>query len=163
MATEGLADWNESGGGLFRDWGGGQEIVAEAGGIGIEEFGDALGIGGAEDEAGVMFFGDALDDFGVSVGAGIRNFLTRERKHYAGVFAAAFRQDVRNLAGGNFNARPFAPEIDASGGFDGIGDIGAADARGNFDEIEFSILVGAKKFGMRYSANQPQRRDQFPI
>jgi hypothetical protein len=63
---------------LFRDWGGGHEIVAEAGGVGTKQFGDALGLGGAEDKARVMFFSDALRDFGVSVGASIRDFLTRK-------------------------------------------------------------------------------------
>ena len=79
------------------------------------------GLGGAQNESRVMFFGDALRDFGVGVGASVRSFLARQRKHHAGVFAAAFRQARRlSLPDGVFDARPFAPQIDAGGGFHGI-------------------------------------------
>ncbi|MGA6955167.1 MAG: hypothetical protein WBY73_08675, partial [Candidatus Acidiferrales bacterium] len=43
---------------LFGDWGGGEKIVAEAGGISIEQLGDTFGLRRAQDDAGVMYFGD---------------------------------------------------------------------------------------------------------
>ena len=63
----------------------------------------------------------------------------------------------------DFDAGPFAPEIDAGGGFDGVGDVGAADAGGDFDEVEFSVFVSAQKFGVRDAANQAQGGDQLAI
>lgn len=91
MKQSPVASSEKSGGRLLRDWGRGHEIVAEAGDVGTQEFRDAFGLGGAQDEAGVMFFSDALDDFGIAVSAGVWSFHTRKGDYHTSVFAAAFR------------------------------------------------------------------------
>src|SRR6204780_2358743 len=111
----------------------------------------------------MIFFRDPLHDFGIVVGRSIRSFLARQRKHHAGVIASAFWQHVGRLAGICFDARPFAPQIDARGGFHNIGNVSATHARGDFDEIEFPVRMGAQEFGVRDAAYQAQRLDQFAI
>ena len=110
-----------------------------------------------------MIFSDAVDYFGVVVGGGVGIFLTREREDDAGVIAANGRKLVGSFAGTHFEAGPFAPEIDAGGGFHDVGNVRAADAGGNFDEIEFAVGVGFQEFSVRYAAQKTQAFQQSAI
>jgi hypothetical protein len=127
---------------------GGDEIGLKAGGVGIEKLLDAFGALGFQDEADVVIFGDAVGDFGIGVGGCIGMFLAGERKNDSGVVAAKWGKLVGLIPCSDFETRPFAPEVDAGGGLDDIGDVGAADAGGDFDEIKFAVGVRAQKFSM---------------
>src|SRR5712692_11255362 len=130
------------------------EIRVKTGSVGIEQVLDAFVALGFEDEAGVVVFRDAVADFGIGVGAGIGMFLPGERKNDSGVVAAQWGKLVRLIPCSDFQARPFAPEVDACGGLNDIGNIGAADAGGDFDEIKFAVSVRAQELRMGDSAHE---------
>ncbi len=94
-------------------------------------------------EAGVVVFVYAVDDFGIGVGASVGAFLTRQAEDDPGVIVTGWRRSVRSLACSQFEAGPFAPEIETAGGFYDVGDVGAAYSRGYFQEIKFAVGVGA--------------------
>lgn len=56
-------------------WHGGEKVVGEAGHVLVEQFADALGIVGGNDEADVVALRHPPDDFGIGVVGGIRVFL----------------------------------------------------------------------------------------
>src|SRR6266404_6198947 len=89
---------------------GGDEVVAEAAGVGIEQVLDAFGAWRFQDEAGVVVFRDAVGDFGIGVGGGIGMFLASEGENDAGVVAAQWGKLVRLVPCSDFESRPFAPE-----------------------------------------------------
>jgi hypothetical protein len=86
----------------------------EAGGVGIEQVLNAFVVLRFEDEAGVVILRDAVGDFGIGVGGRIGMFLAGERKNDSRVVAAWWRKLVRLIPCSDFEARPFAPEVDAS-------------------------------------------------
>ncbi|OLE76887.1 hypothetical protein AUG19_01895 [archaeon 13_1_20CM_2_54_9] len=135
---------------------GGDEIGSETVGVGIEQLLDAFGALGFEDEASVMVFRDAVGDFGVGVGGRIGMFLASERKDDCGVVAAQWGKLVRPISCSDFQTRPLAPEVDARGGLDDIGDVSAPDAGGDFNEIKFAIGVSAQELGMGDSAHEAE-------
>src|SRR5579859_3523055 len=104
----------------------------------------------------MMIFRDATDNFRIGVGGSIRMLLASERKNDAGVIAADSGKLVGLLAGGDFEARPLAPQIDVGGGFDDVGDISAANAGGDLDEIKFAVGVGLQKLRVSHAAEKPQ-------
>src|SRR5580704_7228174 len=124
----------------------GQEIVLEANGIGIEKMLDAFVAVRLQDETGVMIFVHAIGDFRIAVGIWVGMFLAREAQDDSGVISARCREGVRLLPCSDFEARPFAPEIDAAGGFDDVGDVSAADTRGDFEKIKLAVGVGFQEF-----------------
>jgi hypothetical protein len=124
---------------------------------------DAFGLRGFENKPGMMIFRDAINDFGIVVGLGIRMLLTGERKNHAGIVAAGGGKLVRLLACSNFEAGPFAPKVNVGGGFDHVGDVGTADAGGDFDEIELAISVRFQKFGVGDAAEIAETFDDLAI
>jgi hypothetical protein len=140
--------------GLVRDRLSGEEIVAETAGVGIEQMLDAFVALRFEDEADVVVFGDAIGDFGIGVGGRVRLFLAGERNDDSGVVAAHGGKLVRLIPCPDFEARPFAPEVDAGGSLDDIGNVGAADAGGDLDEIEFAVGMRLQKLGMSHSTHE---------
>ena len=110
----------------------------------------------------VEFF-DAVDDFGVGVGGGVGFLLAGERDDYAGVVFAGRRKLVRHLAGCDFEASPFAPEVDAGGGFDHVRDVRAADAGSDFEEVQAIVAVCFEEFGVRDAADQAQTFNEFRV
>src|SRR5271170_4619506 len=149
--------------GFLRHGRGRQKIVAEPCGVRIEQFRDALRLRRAQDKPRVIFFRYALHDFRIVIGGSVRSFLPRQRKHHAAIVAAALGQHIWRLAGFRFDARPLAPQIYAGGGFHRIRNECAADARSDFDEVEFAVRVRAQEFGVRDAAHQAQRCDQFAV
>ena len=133
---------------------GGNEVGLETGGVGIEQVLDVFVALGFQDEAGVMIFGDTVGDFGIGVGGRIGTFLAGERDDDSGVVTAQWGKLVRLIPCPDFEARPLAPEVDARGGLDDVGNVGTTDAGGDFDEIEFAVGVGAEELGMSYSAHE---------
>lgn len=85
-------------GGLVGHRCGGEKIIAEARGVGIEQLRDAFGLGRAQNKSRMIFFRDALHDFRIAVGGSVRSFLARQRKYHAGVVAAAFWQYMVRIA-----------------------------------------------------------------
>src|ERR1700736_897457 len=99
----------------------------------------------------MMILSDAINDFGIAVSGGVGILLPREGKNYAGVVATHGRKTVGMLTCPNFQARPFAPEVDAARSFNKVRDICTPDASGDFDEIEFVVGVRLQKLGMRHA------------
>src|SRR5260370_30194889 len=110
-----------------------------------------------------MIFRDAVGDLGIGVGGRIGMFLAGERKNDSGVVAAQWGKLVGLIPCPDFEAGPLAPEVDAGGGLDDIGNIGAADAGGDFDEIKFTVSVGAEELGMSDSAHEAKPFEQIAI
>ena len=135
----------------------------KTGRVGSEQLLDAVGAGGAQDEACVMMLFDAQDDFRIGVGGSIRVGLAREAEDGAGVLLTDGRQLIGLLARAELKFGPFAPEIDAGGGLDNVRDVSAAHASGDFNEIELAIGMGFQKFGMRDTANQAERADKIAV
>ncbi len=135
---------------------GGDEIGLEAGGVGIEQVLDAFVALRFQDEAGVVIFRDAVGDFWVGVGGRIGMFLAGERKNDSGVLAAQRRKVVRLIPCPDFEARPFAPEVYARGCLDDVRNVRAADAGGDFDEINFAVGVRTEELGMGDSAHEAE-------
>src|ERR1700758_4904361 len=99
----------------------------------------------------------ALDveiDFGVVIGGCVRILLAGEGKNYAGIFFAHGRQVVAGFFAGDFDASPFAPQIDSSGGLDHFVDVSAADASSAFQKIKLTVGAGADEFCVGDSAQQ---------
>ena len=89
-----------------------------------------------------MVFLHAQDDFGrvEDGGVGIGGF--REAEDAAGVGACGSGGTIGLAAQvGDFDAGPFAPEIDAGGVFDDVGDEGSADAGGDFEEVVAAVFA----------------------
>src|SRR6266436_1847367 len=101
-----------------------------------------------------MIFRDAIGDFGIGIGGSIGMFLPSERKNDGGVVAACRGKLVGLIPCSNFEAGPFAPEIDSRGGFDDIGNVRAADAGGDFNEIELAVRVSTEELGVSDSSHQ---------
>ena len=142
---------------------GGDEIGFETGGVAIEQPLDVFGALGLEDEADVVVLGDAVRDFGIGVGGGIGMFLAGERKNDGGIVSARWGKLVRLIPCPDFEAGPFAPEVDAGGGFDDVGDVGAADAGGNFNEIKSAVGMRAEELGMSDAAHEAEPFEQMAI
>ena len=94
-----------------------------------------LGRGGLLRDAGGMRPGGGLvrDASGRRGRVGL--FLAGQGDDRSGVILPDLGQVVELLPCSDFEARPLAPEIDAGGGANHIGDVGTADARGDFKEI----------------------------
>jgi len=52
--------------------------------------------------------------------------------------------------------RPLAPEVNPGGLFDKIGNVGAANASGNFEEVQAIIPMTLEKFGVCDTADEIQ-------
>src|SRR5579883_471923 len=156
-------DLDPSGSGFFRNGLESHEVVMKTGRVGSEQLLDAVGAGGAQDEAGVMMLFDAQDDFRIGVGGSIRVGLAREAEYGAGVLLADGRKLIGLLARAELKFGPFAPEIDAGGGLDNVRDVSAAHASGDFNEIELAIGVGFQKLGMSNTTNQAEGADEIAV
>src|SRR5260370_36071410 len=110
-----------------------------------------------------MIPGDAVGDFGIGVGGSIRMFLARERKNDTGIIIANRRKLVRLIPCPHFKARPVAPEVDSVRSFDDSGDVGAANAGGDFDEIKLAAGVRPKELRMGHSAHEAEPLKQIAI
>ena len=63
---------------------------------------------------------------------------------------------------GDLQAGPLAPQVDAGRGFDDVDDVGAADARGGFEEVPGAI-ARADELGVRHAAEQPERLEDAGV
>jgi hypothetical protein len=111
----------------------------------------------------VMVFGDAIDDFGIVVGGSVGALLASKGNEDTGIIVARGRQLIRQLSCSHFDARPFPPQINACGGFNDIGNVGAPDASGDFEEIKLSVGVCFQKFGVCDSSKEAQLIENFSI
>src|SRR5580692_9723664 len=103
-----------------------------------------------------MVFCDAIDDFGIVVGGCVGLVLAGEGYDRSRVIVASRGQLVWLLPCSHFEACPLAPEVDAGGGLNYIGDVRAADAGGDFQEIEPSIGMRFQEFGVRDAPEKTQ-------
>src|ERR1700744_362541 len=110
-----------------------------------------------------MIFVHAICDLWIAVGICVGMFLPREAQDYACVILSYRRQSVRLLPCPNFEPRPLAPQVDAAGSFDDIGNVCAANARRDFEEIKFAVGVGSKKLAMRYAAHSAEPFDHMAV
>lgn len=110
----------------------------------------------------MVFLVETPDDFGVGVGGSVGVFLFGEGDQEAGVIVADGRELIILFAAGDFDAGPFGPEVDAGGGFDEIGDVGAADAGGGFEEIEAAV-VARDEFGVGDAEVQAEGGEDIAI
>src|SRR5437667_12173632 len=132
---------------------GGDEIRLKSRSVRIEQVLDAFGVLGLQNEADVMILGDAVRDFRIGVGRSVGMFLARKRKNHGSVVAARRRKLVGLVPCPNSQAGPLSPEVASRGGFDDIGNVGAADAGSDFDEIKLTVGMGPQELGMRDSAH----------
>src|SRR5579862_4916358 len=130
------------------------EILAKSPAVRIEKFADALRFRRAQDKPRVMMLGHPIHNLRIVVCRRIRCFLPRQRDNHSGITVAFLRQRVRFFSRSNFQASPFSPQIDSGCSFNFVRDVGAAHARGHFDEIDFAAVMCAKEFRMRYAANE---------
>src|SRR5260370_23316901 len=114
---------------------------------------DGFGALGFQDGAEVMMFRDAVGGLGMGVGGRIGMFLAGERKNDSGVVAAQWGKLVGLIPCPDFEAGPPPPEVDAGGGLDDLGKIGAADAGRDFEEIKINVKGGAEGLGSRVPAH----------
>ncbi len=144
------------GGRLVWDGLGGDEIGLKTGGVRIEQLLDAFGALGPQDKADVVILDDAIGYFRIGVSGSIGMFLASERKNDCGIIVARCGQIVRPIPRSDFKAGPLAPEVDSGGGLDDLGNVGAADASGDFDEVKLAVGVRAEEFGMSNSAHEAE-------
>src|SRR5437016_13639129 len=103
----------------------------------------------------------AEDDFRVRVAGRVRALLPRQREHDAGVLSPrceptdALAPRVRHL-----DSRPLAPEVEARSRLQGLGDVRAADARRDFEEVELPSFGAAYELGVCRAAPESERRGQ---
>ena len=107
----------------------GEKIFDEAAGIRIQKLLNPLLARGFKNKSGVMKLVDAVHDLLVGVRRSIGVFLARQRKNHSRVITSFGWKSIRLLPRTDFQASPLAPEIDAGGSFDDIGDVRAPDAR----------------------------------
>src|SRR5205085_8258526 len=60
----------------------------------------------------------------------------------------------------HFDARPLAPEVEARSRLQGLGDVRAADARRDFEEVELPSFGAAYELGVCRAAPESERREQ---
>ena len=106
----------------------------------------------------MVIFRNALDDLGIVVGGSIGFFLPGKRDDDAGIVLPQWRQLVGLLPCPNIEARPLSPQIDPRSSFDDIGDVGAADAGRDFQEIEVVVGMRFQEFRMGDAANKTRGR-----
>src|SRR6266571_6683044 len=119
----------------------GDEIAVKAPDVGIQQLPNSFVALGFQNEAGVVVFRDAINDLRVCECGSIRVFLARKRKNNSGVIAAHGGKLIGLFSSSDFETSPFAPEVDTRGGLDDIGNVSAADASSNLNEIKFSLGV----------------------
>src|SRR5260370_34246829 len=106
---------------------------------------------------------DAVGAFGIVVGGSAWMLLRGERNNYGCVVEARGGKLVGLIPCPNFEPRPLAPGVDAGCGLNHVGDVGAADAGGDFDEIEFAAGVRPQELRMGHSAYETEALDQTAI
>src|SRR6266705_733757 len=141
----------------------GDEIAVKAPDVGIQQLPNSFVALGFQNEAGVVVFRDAINDFRVCKCGSIRVFLAGKRENNSGVIAARGGKRVGLFPSSDFKTRPFAPEVDARGGLDDVGNVSAADASSNLNEIEFSAVVRFQEFGVRHATHETQALQQIVI
>src|SRR5579885_3383741 len=110
-----------------------------------------------------MMLLDAQDDFRIGVGGSIRIGLTREAEDRAGMLLTDGWQLIGLLARAELEFGPLAPKIDAGGGLDNVRDVSAANARGDFNEMELAVGMGFQEFGMGDTTNHAERGDEVAV
>src|SRR5437879_6858786 len=109
-----------------------------------------------QNETRVVILRDAVNDFGVGICGSIRVLLARQRENDSGVLSTRGGKLVGLIPCANFEPRPLPPEVDPRCGLDDIGDIGPANASGDFDKVKPAICVRLQELGMGHAAPQPQ-------
>src|SRR5260370_8010612 len=102
-----------------------------------------------------MIFRDAVGALGIGVGGRVGMFRAGERKNDSGVVAAQWGKLVGLIPCPDFEAGPLAPGGDAGGGLDDIGKIGPPGPGGDFDEIKFTLSVGAEEHAVKDPPQAP--------
>src|ERR1051326_2887454 len=142
----------------------GAEVLREAFGVSFEERAHALRVLASDDEADVVGLVNAEDYLHVGVSRSVGVLLPRERERDAAVLAARFEfADALAARVRDLDARPLAPEVVAGSGFEGLGDESAADARGDFEEVELAVRRAAYELGVRRAAFESERGEQFLV
>jgi hypothetical protein len=143
---------------------GGAELFEEAVAVLVEQSFEAVCGGGLEDETGVVMLGKAVDDFGSVEGGGVGLFLAGEADDAAGVILPELWKEVLlSEKGGDFDAGPLDPRVDAGGEFDDVGDEGSTDACGGFEEVEGSGGFGFDELGMGDAGDEAEGVDDLPV
>jgi hypothetical protein len=130
------------------------EILAKSPVVRIEQFADALGFQRTQDKPRVMMLGHPIHNLRVVICRSVRRFLPRQRDNHSGITVAFLRQRVRFFPGSNFQTSPFSPKINSRRGFNLVGDVRSANARGHFDKINLAVLMRAQEFRVRHTANE---------
>src|SRR5271167_1571778 len=110
-----------------------------------------------------MVLSNAVNDFWVIVGGSVGTLLASQGNEHTRVVMPGGRQSIGLFPCPYFQTRPFAPKIDARGGLNDIGDIGAADASGDFKEIKLSIGVSFQEFSVRNASEEAQLIEDLAI
>src|SRR5438067_10334205 len=119
----------------------GAEVARESFGVVVEKLAHSFEALRADDEADVVRLVNAEDDFGVVVGRRVRALLPRQRERDAAVLAPRLKAtDAPAPRARDLDARPLAPEVVARRRLQSLRDVRAADARGDFEEVELSVF-----------------------
>ena len=125
---------------------------------------DAGGGGSADDQAGVVLAVESLDDFGSVVSGRVGGLLAGEGDDAAGVVVAELRQVVvKAEEGGELEAGPLDPGVEAGGELNDLGDVGAADAGGGFEEVEAAVFVGADELGVGDAGSEVKSGEDLAV
>src|SRR2546423_12962925 len=142
----------------------GAEVARESFGVVVEKLAHAFEAGRADDEADVVRLVHAEDDLLIRVSGGVGALLPRERERDAAVLAPRLETpDAPAPRAGHLDARPLAPEVVARRRLQGLSDVRAADARGDFKEVELSVFSAAYELGVRRAAFESECGEQFTV
>jgi len=97
------------------------------------------------------------DRFGSVETGQIRMLLARERHKQPGVIGARLRGGIVVGCFGEFQFRPFLPQIQTGGGLNQIGKMRAAYPGGRFEEVDLAVSA-ANEFRLGHAAHQAERR-----
>src|SRR5437016_9595198 len=107
-----------------------------------------------------MFLLHSTDNLRLVVSRGIRILLTGQRKQNASVLFARGLYLLRRLTFTDLDPGPLAPEVHSGSGLQNVGNVSAADARGNLQKIKLSVGGALDEFSMRGPSLQTKRFHQ---
>src|ERR1700749_660590 len=123
---------------------------------------DARGVVRSDDESDVVELSKPEDNLRVVVGGRVGPLLTRERDDDARVVFARRGRYVSAVLARDFDARPFAPEVDARRGLHDFRDVRATDARRRLKKIEAAVAA-LYELCVRDPAREPERANEFVV
>src|SRR5208283_2952565 len=144
--------------GLFPRRRGSEEVLAKTLRVIPHQLFHALRIWRSQDQPNVVLLViHPPDDFRIAIGRGIRMFLPCQRNQQTSGIVSGSRRLVRRFATCNFDLRPLSPKIDASRGFDEVGNMRSSHARRGFKEVQLAIVAAADELAVRDAAHQSER------